>query len=342
MRGISFVLRRIKVLIFTGTICLVTMKTGLSAMFVWVRLLIGAGLLVWLFYRFDFVAAWQAGREADVPMLVLASLLFVVPPILIQPLKFLWMVNRFHKHSLSLIIRLSLLGYFFNQFLPSSVGGDAVKVLWLSRKYGQWKVYMTAALLDRLSGAVVLFAGLAMYVAWFGLPEISVVVNSVYLWTAGVVLIILVVFAMIYRYGLSWKAGVVRNLQAIKPFLRAGNVWAILLLSMLAYAGYWLSTWVLLLGLGVAIPWWQAFFVLFASSFVASLPVSLGGIGLREGTMAGLLMLMGVPEAVAIHAAILQRLLIFVIALAGGVVYLGKGTYRVQKEEITHAADSFQ
>jgi hypothetical protein len=49
-----------------------------------------------------------------------------------------------------------------------------------------------------------------------------------------------------------------------------------------------------------------------------------------------------VPEAVALHAAILQRLLIFAIAIAGGLVYFSKGFYSIRSDKVTHADNSFQ
>ncbi|MGH9693337.1 MAG: lysylphosphatidylglycerol synthase transmembrane domain-containing protein, partial [Bryobacteraceae bacterium] len=55
-------------------------------------------------------------------------------------------------------LRFTMIGAFFNQTLPSSVGGDAVRI-WLLRKETNWRVAAYSVFLDRVVGVVVL-AGL--------------------------------------------------------------------------------------------------------------------------------------------------------------------------------------
>ena len=61
--------------------------------------------------------------------------------------------------SLRQVFRFSLISMFFNQTLPSSVGGDAVRI-WLVGKQANWRTATYSVLVDRVVGVV----GLAVLV----------------------------------------------------------------------------------------------------------------------------------------------------------------------------------
>ncbi len=63
------------------------------------------------------------------------------------------------------------------------------------------------------------------------------------------------------------------------------------------------------------------------TSIVASIPIAIGGIGLRENALAFLVALFGASES---QAALFSFLILFIIlfnALLGGLVYLAKNKY---------------
>jgi uncharacterized membrane protein YbhN (UPF0104 family) len=154
------------------------------------------------------------------------------------------------------------LGMFYNLFLPGSISGDAYKVILLTRRYGaSWRRLTAAVLLDRFSG----LAGLAILLAIFGLLALND--NGLILLFAATALAGTgVLFFVIHRWMPDFKAG-------FFPTLFLG-ILVQLLQVMAVYA--------LLLALGID-PTLHAYVFIFLLSSVASvLPLTIGGLGLRE------------------------------------------------------------
>lgn len=61
---------------------------------------------------------------------------------------------------------------------------------------------------------------------------------------------------------------------------------------------------------------------MFATAFFALLPVSLGGLGIREGTIAIGLSLFGVSKSSAVTIAFMNRILLLLFALLGGILFI--------------------
>ena len=58
-----------------------------------------------------------------------------------------------------------MIGAFFNQTLPSSVGGDAMRI-WLVGKQANWRVASYSVLLDRVIGLVALASVVVVCLPW--------------------------------------------------------------------------------------------------------------------------------------------------------------------------------
>jgi len=63
------------------------------------------------------------------------------------------------------LLRLSMIGLFFNKTLPSSAGGDAVRI-WLFGKQSTWRVAAYSVLLDRVVGVVALVVLAVLCLPW--------------------------------------------------------------------------------------------------------------------------------------------------------------------------------
>jgi uncharacterized protein (TIRG00374 family) len=100
-------------------------------------------------------------------------------------------------------------------------------------------------------------------------------------------------------------------------------VWSVLDLgrAAAAVAAFWLMVRGLQPG---ALDWWQAAFALALSSIGGAISLLPGGVGANEASVAGLLIVLGVPGGAAGAAALLQRLLMTGVALG-----LGLGAYLV-------------
>lgn len=225
-------------------------------------------------------------------------------------------------------------GLFFNNFLPANIGGDISRVLDSSR-YGPTRAAaFSAVLMDRLIGTVAL-AGLAlvtalpvidrfhltlMYLALLGFFGLSVTL----LWALFHPALLPACERVLARVGLA-RLG--PHLDDLAVRLEGYRGQPRLLARMLAVAGLTqisrIAVHVLVArALGIRVP--IVYFFLFVPllAVIVSLPISLNGIGVREG--AGIVMfgLVGVDRAHAFSLQFVTYLVAMVVSLLGGLVFL--------------------
>jgi uncharacterized protein (TIRG00374 family) len=120
------------------------------------RPLISLALLALLFWKFGAAEVWQTLSAAD-PLWLLAGLLLVVAALLVSAWK--WRV-LLHAQRLSVpfwrLFGAYLVGIFFNNFLPSNIGGDVARITDVARYTGQAPAATASVIGERL------LAGLAL------------------------------------------------------------------------------------------------------------------------------------------------------------------------------------
>ncbi|HEX2677824.1 MAG TPA: lysylphosphatidylglycerol synthase transmembrane domain-containing protein, partial [Polyangiales bacterium] len=223
----------------------------------------------------------------------------------------------------------------FNNLLPSNIGGDAVRLVYLKNlKSDNWGTPFMLLLLHRLSGFVVLvFSGL-FYLALehdrlFQLAKQQHVPLSMGHGKGGYVLIAAVV-------GIALAALVIRKLQGklrgrVVGFLqncraaflvvpRRDFVW-LMVHTFFFHFSRMLAFYFLVEYLGEHVSLWDLVFVISATGIVAVIPLTIAGVGLVEGSISGLLALFGVANDPAVAVALLNRVVLILMAAIGGVVY---------------------
>lgn len=225
-------------------------------------------------------------------------------------------------------VRFYFIGMFFMFFGPSTLGGDLVRSLYLAEGEGRRRGRaFNSVLFDRLNGLVVLIAiGAAAFVLFpgYGLPAplfyATVVMGS----------------------GLFlgwWFAPVLARLvfapeHAVRRFIEVdlGPFWSdrTMLLGAsavsLAFHLVQISTQLIVaraLGLDVPFSYICVFHPLVSA--LAAIPITLSGIGLREGGYLWFLTHIGVDEASAVAYGGLWFLVIVTNSLIGGLVFLASG-----------------
>ncbi len=197
-------------------------------------------------------------------------------------------------------LRLYWLGMYYNLFLPGGIGGDGYKVYLLRRRFpGKTTALVRALLLDRVSGVLALgvLAGLLLaFVPAVPLP-----------WRlAGVAGVPLGVGAS------YWLSG--RFFPEFQPlFGRVG--W----LGLGVQGAQVLCAWALLAGTGTAAHTVAYLVVFLASSVVAVLPLTVGGIGAREVTFLLGAQVLHLNAAVSVTVSLAFYFISAAVALPGAV-----------------------
>jgi glycosyltransferase 2 family protein len=214
-------------------------------------------------------------------------------------------------------------GLFWNNFLPTGMGGDLVRALDLSSQSGQAEMAFGSVMMSRLAslwGVVVLAAGSAIYYGgsfgWKGGGVIVAVSMAALLVTVLVSAVLLgapIPGRMRRRLGERFR--MYASLRAFyhQPHLLLYALSLAVAIQLLAVA---INT--LVSGaLGLSVSPTQLLFGMPLINLVVLLPVSIGGFGLREGSYMYMLGLVGVRPADAILLAIVVHLLLSCIAAAG-------------------------
>ncbi len=239
------------------------------------------------------------------------------------------------------IYALGFIGVFFNFFIPGGTGGDVVKIFYLLKETPGQKIQaLLSVLVDRLFGlvAMVLLAGVIIAFQWDWLT-MSLATKG-YVWTALAILggcLLAIGFSFVVS-GLNLAHRLPERFPGrdrLAEFSLAYNLYsrawpvsvASLAISVLAHLGFFATFYCAARSLalpGIRIPSLSELFTIMpVVSTITALPVSVGGLGVREGLFQIFLgKLSGVSAAVAVVTSSAGYLLMAVSGAIGGALYL--------------------
>ncbi len=306
------------------------------------QIAVTVGLIAYILYKVPFVDAWTAVLQARVLYLGLATLSLAAV--------YLTFIFRWHlllrpigvTHSFIHTLGLGLIAIFYNNFMPSTLGGDAAKSYLVARGHDIPAPQVVASVVtDRSLGlAALLIMGFAASFA-ISVPGIRELLLA--LVAAALVFALLVIW--IARAGgarpasspgperASWLAAILRKAsetaQALihyrkhKFHLAAGVVISCL---GIVVAGLTLKLWCLAFGFDLSLV--EAIAITLATSVVTMIPITVNGLGLAEGTSIVLLAAAGLGKPEALAVAILQRVVVALLGLLGGALQFSPRPYR--------------
>lgn len=212
--------------------------------------------------KIDFSKAGHTLKIANWLFLFYATLAFVASKVVAAIRLNLYFKNiNIHLPSHQ-NLKLYWLGMFYNLFLPGSISGDAYKVILLKKKYdAPYKKTSAAVLLDRFSGLLGLGLILAVY-------SILVVENTFYI--AAIVTSSLFAVLMLYIIIYRWMK------DFVPSFLPA------LFLGIVVQAIQVLCVYFIMGAVGIPAHATEYIFIFLVSSVVSVLPLTIGGLGIRE------------------------------------------------------------
>ena len=301
------------------------------------KLVAGCALLAMLVWMLDWQATWTAIAGAD-PRLLGAALVISIIGVVLSAEKWRGLLeDSLIRVGLPLALRLYWIGMFFSNFLPTSVGGDAVRLM-LTPAPGRLQYVAGTILIERLTGFVVLLAlsaaGLALaptlYPDW---PlDRSLMLTVVALTVAtGLAIAAPALLGRVLARLIGWLPAMLRRpivaAQRLTSTLarqvgRRRAVARALILSLPFYGTVLLAQYWCLHAVGAEIPIGHVFLVGASVQLVASLPISLNGLGIAEGAFVALYASLGVPAELALAASLLRRLVDLANSALGGLVWL--------------------
>jgi len=270
-------------------------------------------------------------------MLGLALLVFFSTVwVMAKRLQLIFKVKQLYL-SLPEAVNLTLVGYFFNNFLPTSVGGDIVKAMCASRVTKNTVQSVACVLMDRIFGlfTFILIPSLTLlfFMKKIDNPLVPLMVYSLLamsgvgfflIFTRRVARKFRFVEVLLTRFGIGQKAReIYDNLHDFKNHKQ--TVVNALALSVVGQSGGILVLYAMALALGAPAGLVYFFLLVPVVHLVSMLP-SLNGLGIREGAYIYFLSpTIGKEYAAAL--GILWLGLLFLLSFIGGIIYLIRHDY---------------
>lgn len=236
-------------------------------------------------------------------------------------------------------LRAHMAGLFANAWLPSIVGGDVVRAAWISGRQGI-AVPTVTGLLDRaldLLALIILVVTGALLLGDTGGEMAARVLRNV-----AVILVLGTGLAVI---ALRWlkpehlpvavRAAYIKISAIIRALYgRPGAALRSLLLALLVQLVFVGLNYFLGNAMGIAVPFAVWLIAWPLAKIVALLPVSLGGLGVREAALAALLAPFAVPATLAVAQALVWQSVLFGFGLLAGAGLLLSGHWPAKAERL--------
>ena len=239
-------------------------------------------------------------------------------------------------HSLWFLVKSYLVGAFFNQFLPTSFGGDVYRVWDVSRRSRTVVGSGAAVVVERVTGIVVLFF-FALVASVFRLEmasRIQLVWVALALGAVSLAGLALFLSPLAKRFeprqpaaGLlrravakifEFRAAVLEYRRCPRPFFRA-MAWAFILQVNVIFYFYLIGR-----ALHLDIGFLDYFIFIPIVLLVQILPVTINGLGLREAAYVAIFAFYGVPAGAAVSYSLLDAASRLLLGIAGGLVYVSR------------------
>jgi uncharacterized membrane protein YbhN (UPF0104 family) len=235
------------------------------------------------------------------------------------------------KLPLTTALRYSIIGQFFSQVLPSTVGGDAVRIWLLARGGAGWPTAIYSVLIDRVVGVSALAVMVAACLPW--------TLNLVHDPVARAALVLI---------GCGSLAGAVIFLGLGVRQLRALDRWwltrhlatasrlawrlcqsaagpRVALLSFAIQLTTVTVTWGAAMAAHAAVDFTHMLFLVLPVILIATIPISIAGWGVRESAMILAFSYAGLPESDGLIVSISFGLATLAVGTIGGIIWIASG-----------------
>jgi uncharacterized membrane protein YbhN (UPF0104 family) len=292
------------------------------------KLAVSLLLLGWLVAGMEWGSIWSTLAGID-PVWLLPAAGWIVAAVVVSVIKWKLIldVQGLRVGWLDLW-RAYWIGLFFNNFLPSSIGGDAFRVLHVGRLTEDTAGVTASVVVERLLSSLAM-AGLGLAASYFAVRGSGQVM---------LLFALLLAASLLLTGWLAWgwiPAALAGGQDKIRCFIRrfVSSGWWLrrhpktllwtLFWSLVFQVTYVAANYSLFQGLGLfQVGPGDAMFVIPAAGAIAMIPLSINGYGIREGAYVYLLAPLGVSSAPAFSSSVLFAFLVSLCSLWGGVLWL--------------------
>ena len=310
------------------------------------KVFVSLGLLGYLLSQLDWPALIDKVGDLSWWTLPVAVAL-IIASIYFGTIRWATLLHRHYPNfSTRQLFSYYLVATLFNNILPTSTGGDVIRSYYIYRYRRDAVCAVSPIITERVIGLVVVLA-INVFAIYFT-DSVEIVTRA--LWSTLLLILAGAMFALTLIAIPATYWPIHRQLERLSRFrviaflLRMGEathgylkhpatIIIILFYSVLAQLFAVMVYYVLAIGLGVDISMQVILVVIPLAFMAAALPISIGGMGVRELATVGLLMRFGIAENDAAAIALTFIPVILLASLPGLYIYLSQSSNRTLLKE---------
>ncbi|MDH4231629.1 MAG: flippase-like domain-containing protein [Nitrospirota bacterium] len=231
-----------------------------------------------------------------------------------------WKLLLPEKFTVRRLFSIYMIGAFFGSFMPGIIGGDAVRAYYLNKKAKKMSLTLASIFMDRYFGYVSLML-IGISAAPFALRYFG---DSPYRWLMPFIFAAFITGSILF-FGLQ----IGKKFRGVSEFYeyfimlktqKGTMIKAVLISFLVQFLNFGIVV-VLAAGMGEKIPLLLLFVFLPIVITITTIPVSISGLGVREGTFVILLGLIGVRPEIATSLSLAYFFSVFAGSVPGLAFY---------------------
>jgi uncharacterized membrane protein YbhN (UPF0104 family) len=226
-------------------------------------------------------------------------------------------------------MRFNVIGTFFNQTLPSSIGGDAVRLWLVARGGAGWRAATYSIFVDRAIGLIALAVIIVASLPWsynligdpYGRSALLLVDLAALAGGAGFLLIGVLPWPWLKRWWATHHIHACAVIANRVIFSRQSGP-TIAVLSLLVHILAVVIAWCVVQSIAAPVAFGQVFQLIPPVMLITMLPISIAGWGVREATMGLAFGYAGLMTNEGINISLLYGAVSFIVGAFGGLVWI--------------------
>jgi uncharacterized protein (TIRG00374 family) len=297
------------------------------------RLIVGLSLIFFIFSKIEWNEFINTITRINPIFVFIPIILFFFPGVWLSVLKWKKLLAIYNINaSFKQLYLYYLIGTFFNNFLPTTVGGDVSRVMYLKRVTNRPAEIAASIIMERLTGFLALIF-LGVFSVIFNLSfvlQYPVAVNITML-----IFLVLIIVYLLLRNGTLKKPfcksrllillwGKINEVSEVLYSYRNHKKVLVLtfILSIMFISFGVFSTYLYFLAIAINVPILKLILIYTVVQLMGLLPISINSIGITEGSYIILFGLIGINSVDALTVALLGRVLLMLLSLSGGVAFI--------------------
>ena len=243
-------------------------------------------------------------------------------------------------------MRYNVIGTFFNQTLPSSIGGDAVRLWLVARSGAGWRAATYSIFVDRAVGLIALAIIIVGSLPWssrliadaYGRSALTLLDFAALAGGAGFLLIGVLPWPWLKKW---WATHHIHACAVIanRVIFSLRNEPAVAIFSFLVHFLAVVIAWCVVQSIAAPVGFGQIFLLIPPVMLITMLPISIAGWGVREATMGLAFGYAGLVTNEGVNVSLLYGAVYFVAGAIGGLVWILSAEKAAKDTELIEAPE---